>query len=811
MEQDARTHELDARILALIAAGDATGFDGLALDLFAFQYERNDVYRALCDDLGAPPGRVCDPSDIPAVWPVAWRLADLRCFPAARIVRTFHSSGTTGGGRSRHAFDTLDLYRAALAGPFAEALMPAGATRAPILVLMPSPEQAPDGSLSFMMGEVVERFGQAGASGFFVHDGELLADDFAAAVSDLDGPAVLASTALGWVRLLEAIGPRTLPLPPGSRIMETGGHKGRHAAWDRDELYLRLADAFAVTPEAVVSEYGMCELSSQFYARSRFEVRSSKSEKSATPDLPLGLRTSNFELRTPVFSGPPWTRVAAIDPETRRPVPAGEPGLLKFIDLANRGSAIAVQTEDLGVVRGDRAFALIGRAPAAPPKGCSLSADDLLKSGPGPLLPAEAVTPPAEGDVADPEIIARIAGDLRSRAAPADSADAMLARVGPLAEVTRRWLDDADPIRREALDHLPDRSPFSRAMWADALELMFAPVTAEALRALVRDEAGERPTPFPLIGQVLAGNVPAPAVQAIFAACLAGASQIVKPASEDPLFPELLARSIAAASPELGGRIAVVRWPGASQRHNTALASAVDAVVAFGRGESITNWRSLCEQAGRPLIVHGPRTSVEIIELEKNGPSPLLASAVARDAAMYDQQGCLSPQQVYVAGSADACVHFATDLAAALTELASRWPLSRRRDPGQLLTIRQLREAQRIRRLASDEAARPWLLAGGRDRFDWTLVGTVGASPQIGPGGRTLFLTRVASADAALRAIAPLAPHIQGVALSVADASIRRRLADELHIPYICAPGDLQRPPFGWLNDNIAALGSLMG
>ena len=45
--------------------------------------------------------------------------------------------------------------------------------------------------------------------------------------------------------------------------------------------------------------------------------------------------------------------------------------LIRIFDLANVFSVAAIQTEDLGVRRGD-GFELIGRAQLAEPRGCSL-------------------------------------------------------------------------------------------------------------------------------------------------------------------------------------------------------------------------------------------------------------------------------------------------------------------------------------------------------------------------------------------------------------------------------------------------------
>jgi hypothetical protein len=63
--------------------------------------------------------------------------------------------------------------------------------------------------------------------------------------------------------------------------------------------------------------------------------------------------------------------VQIISPETGNEIADGETGLIRVFDLANVFSVMAIQTEDLGVRRGD-GFELIGRATLAEPRGCSL-------------------------------------------------------------------------------------------------------------------------------------------------------------------------------------------------------------------------------------------------------------------------------------------------------------------------------------------------------------------------------------------------------------------------------------------------------
>ena len=103
-----------------------------------------------------------------------------------------------------------------------------------------------------------------------------------------------------------------------------------------------------IEPEQVINEYGMTELASQMYARGD------------DPHRP-----------------PPWLRTMVCDLATGREVARGEVGCLRFIDLANLGSVLAIQTEDAGRVR-DGGIELLGRAPGAVTRGCSLLASETV-------------------------------------------------------------------------------------------------------------------------------------------------------------------------------------------------------------------------------------------------------------------------------------------------------------------------------------------------------------------------------------------------------------------------------------------------
>jgi len=162
-------------------------------------------------------------------------------------------------------------------------------------------------------------------------------------------PLLLIGTAFLFVHLLDHLrehGTR-YKLPRGSRIVETGGYKGRSREIPKPELHALISKYLGVPQQHIICEYGMSELSSQAYD---------------DPTQP-----------SRILRFPPWARVQIIDPETGCEVAEGETGLVRVFDLANIFSVQAVQTEDLGIRRGD-GFEVIGRAALAEPRGCSLMA-----------------------------------------------------------------------------------------------------------------------------------------------------------------------------------------------------------------------------------------------------------------------------------------------------------------------------------------------------------------------------------------------------------------------------------------------------
>jgi hypothetical protein len=354
------------------AAIPAPEFDRLARAVFAFQFRHNAPYRAFCLSRGATPESVSHWTEVPAVPTSAFRAVPLVCGDPAEAQVVFRTSGTTAGSQRRgeHYVPDLALYHASLRAGFATHLLPDGA-RLPMLSLIPAPEDLPDSSLSHMVAEVMADHGAPG-SGYLVGAGGIDLPDILHRLrgAEAEGrPVCVLGTSFALVHLLDALrdGGARFRLPPGSRLMDTGGFKGRSRQVSRDDLYGLVEQRLGIAPEWCVNEYGMTEMGSQFY------------------DTVAG-EDEGRVLSERVHRGPPWVRTRAVDPETLALLPDGQEGILRHWDLANLGSVMTLQTEDLGVC-GPAGFRLLGRASDAEPRGCSLAMEELLSAvrrAPGP-------------------------------------------------------------------------------------------------------------------------------------------------------------------------------------------------------------------------------------------------------------------------------------------------------------------------------------------------------------------------------------------------------------------------------------------
>jgi hypothetical protein len=348
--------EICSLVEGFMAAPDSSRFDELAREIFCFQFQHNPPYRRFCEARGISPD-LKSADEIPAMITGAFKELDLSCLPPAERTTVFYSSGTTAQKRSRHfhSHRTLRLYHQSLLRWFKPNLLP-DCSSANFLVLTPGPDQSPHSSLVHMFDTIARHCPaslvefcatSAPDESWRIDFGEAL--EASARLASKGTPVVICGTAFSFVQLCDFLSERkkTLIFPVGSRVFETGGYKGRSRSVPKEELHQMILERLSIPETHIIGEYGMSELSSQAYDRRPGES---------------GRR---------IYTFPPWARASVVSPETCKQVAEGETGLLRVLDLANVGSVMAIQTEDLARRRGS-GFELLGRTPESEPRGCSL-------------------------------------------------------------------------------------------------------------------------------------------------------------------------------------------------------------------------------------------------------------------------------------------------------------------------------------------------------------------------------------------------------------------------------------------------------
>ncbi len=344
----------------------ASALSQLALRMAVVQAERIPLYAKLCALRGIDPRECADPARLPAIPSEAFKRIELHTDPAS-VVRRFGTSGTSGGeehkGVACYSEDDLALMDLAIDVSARCHLFPDHKTRQTlILVLAPPPELAPQMIMGYGMQRLIEAFGLKG-SRFLIGrdglDGAKLGEALGGACA-MGIPVTLIGASFGFVNLFDAFAEKGqgFALPEGSRAMDAGGFKGRSREVSRAHMLDAFKEHLGLAPEHCVNLLGLTEFASQFYednVAAAFEKRPARKGK----------------------QNPPWTKTWAVDPESLAPLPHGETGLLRHLDLCNGGHPFIVQTDDLGQTHAE-GFEVLGRAGKAEARGCSITVDELM-------------------------------------------------------------------------------------------------------------------------------------------------------------------------------------------------------------------------------------------------------------------------------------------------------------------------------------------------------------------------------------------------------------------------------------------------
>ncbi|GAB4455590.1 MAG: hypothetical protein OHK0029_12030 [Armatimonadaceae bacterium] len=302
-----------------------------------------------------------------------------------------------------------------------------------------------------------------------------------------------------------------------------------------------------------------------------------------------------------------------------------------------------------------------------------------------------------------------------------------------------------------------------------------------------------------IVGLILAGNTPLAGYPAIVAALVAGHAIFAKLSRDETVWIPVLADRLRRIDLEVAQRLYFDIWQGTDPR-SAELVQSVDAVIAYGSDTTIAAIRDATPKV-TPLYGFGHSISVAL--LPQGASLTENAAAIARDTLTFRQQGCLSPQAVFVEGDPVRAHAAARAIAAAMPETAERLAVSAVTEPAIAIPVRQAR----------DLAA----FAGAEVRGDAGLRWSIFAYPETIPvpapvGWGVLPVIPVASLETDLsELLEPLRGRVSAVGASL---PLSATIADYLHdlgVTYVCPFGEMQTPPLTWANAGCDLFRELMG
>jgi Acyl-protein synthetase, LuxE len=335
LKQPVKNIDLEKRIFA----APANNFNELAIELFHFQHQNNEVYRKYCDMLNVEADKVHAVERIPFL-PIQFFKSHQVTTTVFEAEAVFESSGTTTSINSKHFVKDINLYKKSFTTGFEKFY--GKAKNKCILGLLPSYLERKNSSLVMMVDELIQQSDNS-LSGFYLYDYDKLHSTILHN-EILKQPTILIGVTYALLDFAEKY-PMQLR---NTIIMETGGMKGRREEMTRQQVHAALQKNLGVS--LVHSEYGMTELLSQAYSKG-----------------------------DGIFHCPQWMKVLIreeddpfkiylADAVKEKPIT----GAINVIDLANIYSCSFIATDDIGRLNNNESFEVLGRMDNSDVRGCSL-------------------------------------------------------------------------------------------------------------------------------------------------------------------------------------------------------------------------------------------------------------------------------------------------------------------------------------------------------------------------------------------------------------------------------------------------------
>lgn len=380
-------------------------------------------------------------------------------------------------------------------------------------------------------------------------------------------------------------------------------------------------------------------------------------------------------------------------------------------------------------------------------------------------------------------------------------------RIDSLARGTRRFagraLDGAD--RGALLSRIEESTGYSRPVLVEGIRRLAGAVTPEALRRWWGKRSAGPGSGVPgIVAVVSAGNIPGVALFPAVAALLAGSGVLIKTAGAEPWLMPAWAEALGDRDEAAAEALLVMNWAGGREPLEDRLLGAADLILAFGHDETMS---ALSRRFPGLALAFGTGLSFGLVNADRVDDRDGLIE-LARDVALWDQQGCLSPHGVWVVGGRADAERVAAHLAAALAVIEREWPRGRI-SPEEAGHLRSWRAELEARRLAGEPIA---CFAPG-ESLAWTVWTADDPALKTSPLNRSLWVSSIRGRSDLAERLARWRGRLQGAALLAGPAGQEEwsRGLLEIGVPFVAPAGRLQNPPVNWPNKGIDLLSRLAG
>lgn len=370
--------------------------------------------------------------------------------------------------------------------------------------------------------------------------------------------------------------------------------------------------------------------------------------------------------------------------------------------------------------------------------------------------------------------------------------------------VVARFLAPSSTERQKAEIHLPSETGLSPEMIRYTLPFIFREYRAPRLSALLQDELGSlavldsfnsnrRVVSPRLISHVLAGNLPGAGLDGIIFSLLIKSATLVKASSSARLLPLWFARALAEVDPELATNLSIFTWPGGKTTLEKIAFGRADVVLASGSDQTLATIRP---HVRGQFIGYGHKVSFSIIAKEALAETTEVASQAAYDVMLFDQQGCLSPQLIYVEqGGPVSPNEFARHLSQALAHWERIVPRGRVSQETSA-AIRRVRDETEWQTLAGKER----VMYASPQGTEWTVIYEADPVFMPSPLYRTIRVKPLMTFTHLDDLLIPWRSYLEAVGVAISSERLYElaEILGHAGVSRVCPLGTLQTPPLSW-------------